>query len=109
MNGSRLCAKTHMRGLGRSDREARRERDSNPRYTRAYNGLAIRRFRPLSHLSELINGTPACFERLSEESPCSLNRLALQACPAVKVRQGVLGLCQATRTARQQVITSTML
>lgn len=31
----------------------RKERDSNPRYNRLYNGLAIRRFSPLGHLSEL--------------------------------------------------------
>ena len=32
----------------------RRERDSNPRYEKnSYNGLAISRFRPLSHLSKL--------------------------------------------------------
>ncbi len=33
-------------------KKKRRERDSNPRYEgRSYNGLAISRFRPLSHLS----------------------------------------------------------
>lgn len=31
----------------------RKERDSNPRYKNSYNGLAIRRFSPLSHLSPI--------------------------------------------------------
>lgn len=31
----------------------RKERDSNPRYKNSYNGLAIRRFSPLSHLSSI--------------------------------------------------------
>ena len=38
----------------------RRERDSNPRYPKGYNGFRDRRLRPLSHLSAkiLLNITP---------------------------------------------------
>ena len=52
----------------------RKERDSNPRYKNSYNGLAIRRFSPLSHLSPIAISIYIVYVRLHNQTKQGLKK-----------------------------------